>query len=597
MAPVDEVHQQDAQQRAGAPAGRATATEPGAGPVPGPVTGPDPAAASAPEPGPGPGGPAGLVRSSGAMAAGTVVSRALGFLRNVVIVAALGSATVGDAFALANAVPNVLFTLIAGGLLNAVFVPQLVRAMTAGEEEGRAYADRLLTLAVLVLAGVTLVATLAAPLVVRLYAGGELSPADLRLSTAFAYWCLPQIFFYGLYTLLGQVLNARGSFGPMMWTPILNNLVAIATGLLFIAVATVGPRDSGSLDGGEIALLGAGTTLGIVVQALALVPVLRRVGYRYRPRLDLRGSGLGRAGSLAKWTLAYVGVTQLAYLVVVRLTTDAGKLVAEQGGPGSGYLAYQNAYLMLLLPHSIITVSVVTALLPRMSRQAVQGDLRSVRDDLSHGLRLVGVVLVPASVLFLLLGPELGAALFSFGEASVEDGLAIGRVLSAFALGLVPFSAHYLVLRGFYALEDTRTPFLLAALIAALDVGAALVAYSVLPAEHKTVGVAAAYALAYVVGFVVSALTLRRRVGGLDGHRVLRTYVRLAVAALVAGLLAWAVLEAVRALMPEGSYAGVVLGLALSLPLAAVTYVLAARRMRVREVTRLTGQLRARLGR
>jgi putative peptidoglycan lipid II flippase len=220
-----------------------------------------------------------------------------------------------------------------------------------------------------------------------------------------------------------------------------------------------------------------------------------------------------------------------------------------------------------------------------------------VRADLSQGLRLVAVVLVPASVLFLLLGPELGAALFSFGEASVEDGLAIGRVLSAFALGLVPFSAHYLVLRGFYAQEDTRTPFFLACLIAALDAGLALVAYAVLPDEHKTTGIAAAYALAYVLGFVVSALALRRRVGGLDGARVLRTYVRLAVASLLAGLVAWAVLEAVRALMPAGSYGGVVLGLALALPVAVVLYVALARRMRVREVTRLTGQLRARLGR
>ena len=543
-----------------------------------------------------------LLRSTGAMAAGTVMSRLLGFVRSVVIVAAIGSVRVGDTFTLANAVPNILFTLVAGGVLNAVFVPQLVRAMKEGSDGGSAYADRLLTLSFVVLGAVTLVATLAAPLIVHAYASSSWSRADFALSIAFAYWCLPQIFFYGLYTMLGQVLNARGSFGPMMWTPILNNLVVIVTGVAFIATSTVDARSSASVGTGEVALLGAGTTLGIAVQAVALLPLLRRSGYRYRPRFDWRGVGLGRAGSLAKWTFGFVAVNQLAYLVVVRLTTAAGHDLAVAQGlspsaqVGGGLTAYQNAYLVLLLPHSIFTVSLVTALLPRMSAAGVDGRLADIRADLSHGLRLAAVATVPAAAVFFALGPEVGVTLFSYGKVSVDDGLYLGLVLAGFGLGLVPFSAHHLVLRGFYAQEDTRTPFLFACVIAACNAALAAIAYAVTPVEHRTVAIAIAYALSYAVGLSVSASVLRRRLGGLDGHRVLRTYVRLAVAVAVGAVPGWALCRLLRAELSPGRWS-VTLALAVGLAVTLAGYLLAARRMHVTELTSVLAQARGRLGR
>lgn len=539
-----------------------------------------------------------LLGSTGAMAAGTVASRLLGFVRNVVILAAIGSRSVGDTYALANSVPNVLFTLMAGGVLNAVFVPQLVRAMKQGGDSGdggASYADRLLTLSFVVLGAVTLVATLAAPLIVHAY-GDRWSGADYALSIAFAYWCLPQIFFYGLYTMLGQVLNARGSFGPMMWTPILNNVVVIVTGFAFIATATIDAGSSGSVGAGEVALLGAGTTLGIAVQALALVPLLRRAGYRYRPRFDWRGVGLGRAGALAKWTVAFVAVNQLAYVVVVRLVTAAGHEAAATQQVGSGLIGYQNAYLVLLLPHSIFTVSLVTALLPRMSVAGVDGRLGDIRADISHGLRLAAVATVPAAVLFLVLGPELGVGLFSWGATSLDDGLAIGLVLAGFALGLVPFSAHHLVLRGFYAQEDTRTPFLLTCVVASCNVVLAVLASLLAPVAHRTVAIAAAYALSYVVGVSVSAAVLRRRLGGLDGHRVVRVHVRLLLAAALGAVPAWLLDHLLRAALPRTRPA-IVLALAVGAVVLLATYLQAARRMRVTELTDVLASVRARVRR
>jgi putative peptidoglycan lipid II flippase len=528
-----------------------------------------------------------LARSSGVMALGTLVSRALGFVRNLVLAAAVGTTVLADTYNVANTVPNVIFILLAGGMLNAVFVPQLVKA-TKRADGGQGYSDRLITLSTMILVAITLVATLAAPLVVRLYGGTNWTPTDLRTATAFAYLCLPQILFYGLYAMLGQVLNARGSFGPMMWTPIVNNIVVIATGAAFIAVVALDPDDSGSISSGEILFLGVGTTIGVIAQALALLPALRASGFRYRPRFDFRGHGLGTAGELAKWTLAFVAVNQLAYLVTTKITTYAGReAVAERlvaDGTGVGFTAYSNAFLIFQLPHAIITVSVVTALLPRMSRAVAEGRVRQVRDDVSGGLRLTAVLLVPAAVAFMVLGRELTTVMYARGEVTLDGARYIGYVLTAFAPGLVAFSGHHLTLRAFYAQEDTRTPFLLNIPIAATVCVLALVARLVLPLEWVTVGVAAGYSLAYFLGWAISLRVLRRRVGGLDGARTVRTYVRLVVASVLAGVACWLVARLMGALLGDG-VTGALGGLLVGGAVLAVTYLALARAMRVRELT------------
>ena len=538
---------------------------------------------------------AALVRNSTVMAAGTVVSRALGFGRSAVLVAALGSALTFDTFTVANTVPNIIYILLAGGVLNAVFVPQLVRAMKEGKERSRAYTDGLLTVAGTLLLAITVLATLSAPWVIGLYSTGALDAGDHRVATLFAFWCLPQIFFYGLYAMLGQVLTARGSFGPMMWAPILNNLVAIASGLAFIAVFTVDPLRPASLSTLSIAALGAGTTLGVAVQALVLIPVLRRTGFGWRPRFDIRGLGLRRAGDLARWTFLFVLVNQLTYVVIVNLGLRAGDTATAELLPyGVGYGAYATAYLIFILPHSIITVSVVTGLLPQLSREAADGDLPAVRVSLSESWRLTGVGIVLAAAALVALGPDLTGVLYS--GTSVDGARYIGLVAAAFAIGLPAFSAQYIALRGFYAFEDTRTPFLLQCAIAATNVLLAMGAYAVLPLRGKMIGVAAAYALTYVLGLALSTALLRRRVGGLDGPRVLQTYARLTLAAVPSALAGFGVSALVARRLGDG-LTGSAASLAAGGTVLLVLYLLLGRALRVQELAALTTLVRARVGR
>lgn len=535
-----------------------------------------------------------LVRNSTVMAVGTVASRALGFVRTAVIAAALGIEVTGDAFSVANTVPNIIYILLAGGVLNAVFVPQLVRAMKEGAEHSRAYTDRLLTAAGLVLLAITVVATAAAPVIVGVYLDNSWSASDSATAAAFAFWCLPQIFFYGVYTMLGQVLTSRGRFGPMMWAPVANNIVAIATALAFIALFTVDPEDPSALSSAAIAFLGVGMTLGVAVQALVLLPVLQRTGFGFRPRLDLRGVGLGRAADLARWTLLFVLVNQLAYVVIVNLATRANEAATDVLPYGVGHLAYSSAYLIFILPHSIITVSVVTGLLPQLSRDAADGNDGAVREGLSTAWRLTGVGIVFAAAAYLSLGTELTGVLFAGNDPL--DRRYIGLLVAAFALGLPAFSAQYIALRGFYAYEDTRTPFFLQVGIAATNVVLALAAYAVLPLRLKMVGVAAAYAVTYAVGLGLSTHVLRRRLGRLDAAAVVRTYVRLAVAATVAGSLGWLVAWLVGRSLGNG-----LVGSAASLTAGGAVllsgYLLLARVLHVRELDTLLAAVRSRVGR
>ncbi len=533
-----------------------------------------------------------LARSSGVMAVGTALSRVTGFLRTAVLAAALGTALLADTYNVAHALPTILYILLAGGVLNAVFVPQLVRARKEHPDGGAGYADRLLTLTGLALAGVTAVTMLAAPLIVTLYAP-DFGPRDTAVAVAFTLWSLPQIFFYGVFTMLGQVLNARGRFGPMMWAPILNNLLVIAVGVLFVAIAEVertGPAQTASISTGEIALLGAGSTAGVVVQTLALVPALRRSGYRYRFATDFRGFGLRRAATLAKWTVLFVAVNQVGYLVVTRVGTAVSSATASLGY-GAGFTAYQYAHLLFLLPHSIVTVSVVTALLPRMSRAAVEGRPGAVATDLAGGLRLCAVAILPAVAAFLALGRELAAV--PFAGAGLDGARYIGWILTAFAPGLLAFTAHYVALRGFYAQEDTRTPFVVNVVVNVVNVTAVLFAYAVLPLPWVAVGMAGGYSLAYAVGALLSFALLRRGLGGFDARGVRRTWLRLGAAALLAALPAFATARAAVAVAGPG-FPGALSAAVTGGGVLLAGYLLLATRLRVPEVAEVLGLVKGR---
>ena len=367
----------------------------------------------------------GEVRSSAIMAAGTLVSRFLGFAKTWMLAAALGlGSTVNDTFINANNLPNLIFLLVAGGVFNAVLVPQIIKASKA-PDKGADYISRLLTLAVLVLLALTLLVTLLAPWVIELTTQGY-SPQQKALAVSFAFWCLPQIFFYGLYALLTQVLNAHGAFGPAMWAPILNNIVAIAGLGMFIWIFganVANPHTLDNWDSTQTFLVAGFSTIGVVAQtAILLIPVFRlRLGLR--PRFGWRGVGLGHAARLSVWTLATAAVGQLAFLYVMRIATIPGaeRLRLEQAGDPAADTLPGNAVLevasqLYLLPHSIIALSLATVLFNRMTRASQDGDRAALRNALSHGLRTMAVATVfGALALFALAGP-LGM-FFSGGDA------------------------------------------------------------------------------------------------------------------------------------------------------------------------------------
>ena len=449
-------------------------------------------------------------RASAFLASGTIVSRILGFVKAIVLAATIGvvGSASADAFAVANGLPNTVYVIVAGGVLSAVLVPQIVRA-SAHADGGSGYINKLLTLALVVIGSATILATLLAPLLTWVYAGSN--PEILPLAIAFAWWCLPQIFFYGLYTLLGEVLNARRSFGPFTWVPVLNNVVALAGLVVFGALYGFDPdgtREVGEWTPQMIALLAGSATLGIAVQALVLFWFWRRIGLRYRPDFKWRGVGLSAAGRMAGWTFGMLLLTTVAGIVQTQVVLLAS-------GEGASIAAIDNAWLVFMLPHSVITVSIATAYFTRMSEHAHAGALDRVRDDLSSAIRGVSVILVLAGAVLIVIAYPF-AAVFQPG---LERASALGNVIIAFAVGLLAFSILFVVQRTFYALGDTRTPFFFTLFqVVVFSIGA--LCCMLLPVEWIAVGVAIATTIATTAQLLLAITLLRRRLGRVDGRRV-----------------------------------------------------------------------------
>jgi len=456
-------------------------------------------------------------RASAILASGTVVSRVLGFVRGAVLTAAIGQvgSAAGNAFGVANQLPNNIYALVAGGILSAVLVPQIVKA-GLHRDGGQQFINRVVTLGIVAFAVVTVIATLLAPLLVQLYAqqsqdgGRGFSPDAIALATALAYWCLPQIFFYALYSLLSEVLNARRVFGPFTWAPVLNNVVSIAGLVVFMLLFGGADANSSATVWGvdRIVLLGGATTLGVVAQALVLFLFWRRAGLRFRPDFRWRGVGLGATGKAAGWLFGMVLVTQIAGVFQSRVGS-----LAE----GAGILTLQNAWLVFMLPHSVIAVSIATAYFTRMSGHATAGDLGAVRADLSSSLRGIGLLMVFATVTLAVVSYPFARIYEQSGFAGVQG---MANVILAFLPGLILFSALFLVQRVFYALDDTRTPFLMQCLQSGLFIVGALLC-TLLPASMIGVGIAAVTSIAGSAQAVLAMVLVRRRLGGMDGRLVL----------------------------------------------------------------------------
>ena len=530
-----------------------------------------------------------ILSSSAVMAAGTVVSRLSGFVRSALLVAALGNVLHADLFNIGNTVPNMLYILVAGGIFNAVLVPQLVRSMRNDPDGGEAYTNRVVTAAVLFLGLVTLLLVLAAPWVMSLYLDPRFddpSLASQRESViAFARYCLPQVFFYGVFVLLGQILNSRGRFGPMMWAPIANNVIAV--GVLVIYLVVFGPateaEQTAGFTSGQEALLGLGSTLGIAAQLLILLPFLKSAGFRFRPRFDLKDTGLGHTLRLGVWTVLFVVVNQIAYTVVVRLASG-GTAAAVDGGTGTGYTVYAQSFLIVMVPHAVITVSLATAILPRLSDRANVGDLGGVARTLSLSLRSALAVILPFALLLPLVAPDVAHVVWGWGAGRDEFEL-FTPTLSLFGVGLLFFTVHYLTLRGFYALERNRTVFWIQCVIAVTNIAAAVVLVSLATAEQTSPALVLAYIASYAVGSTLSYLVLRRLLGGLETPRLARFLVRLLIAAGVSTVAAYLAVLALDQLGTPPNQAFAALRGVTITALDVLVFVAVARLLHLREVT------------
>ena len=472
-----------------------------------------------------------LYRASGIMAVGTILSRITGFIRGLLIVAVLGTALLADTYTVANTMPNILYNLLVGGALTAIFVPQLVRSFK-DEDGGQAFASRLVTTISIILLALVAIGVFFAPFLVRLYAPEFFTSGfeqERDIAIAFTRYCLPQIFFLGLFTMLGQVANSRGSFGPLMWAPIANNIVGI---VIFAAVLYYSPvLTVATITDAQIQILGWGTTFAIVVQALILIPVVYRSGIRIRPMWGLQG--LGKSFTLAGWTLLYVFISQVGYLVTVNVATSAAVRSAKDGiTTGVGVTPFSNAYLIMLLPYSIVTISIVTAMLPHLSRLAIDKKVDEVREQLVRAIRMVGVVTVPSAVALLLFGPLITEVLF-FGIGS-DDSRYIGYVLSALSFGLVAFSINLILIRGFNAFEDTRTQVGSILVINLISIALSYLFLFTLQNKWITVGLGAAFSISYLVGLFVTLSLLKRHIGKLAIREFAPQHIRLFIASFIA---------------------------------------------------------------
>ncbi|RVX46010.1 putative peptidoglycan lipid II flippase [Nonomuraea polychroma] len=532
-----------------------------------------------------------MLRAGAIMAAGTMVSRVTGFVRTMVLAYAIGTAALGDSYNAAYAIPYSILDLLLLGVLSSVIVPMIVRAQQNDPDGGQAYEQRLLTVATVTLVGVAVLAVFAAPLLIDLYTDWAPGSRRFEVGVTLARFILPQLAFFGVGAVAGAILNTRDRYGAPMWAPVLNNLVVIC---VFVAYAVMSPAkdDIERVSNGELALLGLGTTAGIVAQAAVLIVALRRAGFSFVPRFDLWNARLGEMAKAGVWTIGYVIVTQLGFVLTTNLSSAAGNEVL-----GHGISPYTLAFQLFQLPYGIIGVSVITAMLPRMSRAVGEGRLHDVRSEFGSSVKLVCALMVPVSLLLMVLGPAITVPIYGHGANSVADAVYIGNVLQVYGLALVPFSVFQLLLRVFYSFGDTRTPVFVGAGTTAVNAALMVVFYVLLPAAYAVMGLALAYAIAYGLGAVLAWWLAARRVQGLGGWSVGMALTRMYLASLPTAVLALAAVWVVTQVFGGLGFVNSLIVLSVGGGLGLLLYLGVAHRMRIPEVNSIVGMVARRVGR
>ena len=549
-----------------------------------------------------------LARSSLVMVGGSFASRALGVVRAALLTAIIGTRAAGDAFNLANTLPNVFYLLAAGGILNAVLIPSLSRAMKL-EDGGQEFTDRVITIALVAMAGITVLVILGAGLFVSLLSGGRSDVEQLAL--AFSFICLPQIFFYGAFALFGQILNARNRFGAFAWAPFIANVVAVIGLVIFIVLYPAPqvvnaqgqplPRDPEQWTTPMIWLFAGSATVSVIAQAAWLLPALFRTGFRYRPRWGLRGVGLGGVSRLAVWAFVGLAVSQVGFFITQWvLNTAAHRSGRPPDDPLRATSVYAAAFTIFMLPHAFIAVSIITALFPRLSKAAADHDAARLKADFRRGLLLPLVANVPVMV-FIMVAATPIVALLNPGIDGPSIELA-GIVLVIMILGIVPFGVDLLCYRLFFALEDGRAPLLMQAVLTSVSLTGGILTLALDPKWAIAV-VASAQTLGNVASSTTGILLLRRKLGLLGLADIVNSTARIGVAAAAAGLLAWGTMTVLSPILGDPTApssavdriftSGIVL--AFTGLLFAVVYLALAHALRVREVRDVADMVRRRL--
>jgi len=472
-----------------------------------------------------------MARPAAVMAAGTIASRLTGLLRVIAMGVALGigGSRLADTFNVANTLPNIVYELILGGVLTSVFIPLVVEALRQDDGELAIGALVGTTLAVLVVSSVAL--SVAAPLVVRIFTfrGGATSAQQTALAAFFFRFFAFQVLFYGMTAVYGGLLNARGRFGVPAFAPTANNLIAILTFLSFAAIAD----DRGlAVSTANRLLLGVGTTAAVAATALLHVLPVRKVYGRLPLRVSFTAPIVRRLARLSGWTLVYVVTTQLEATLVVVLA------YGRQGGA----TAFAIAFSFAQLPVGVLAISVMTVVVPALAERASSGDMAGYRAQLERATSLTLALVVPAAFAYVVLAPSIVAVLIERGRVSPVDAAYVGRLVQILTVSLPAYSLWLLFLRGFYALQDTRTP----ARINFVEVGVFCVLDLALYPFLRVEGLAWAHTLGYMLGAGLAGAALSHRVGGLQWRRVAGQAGRVTLASAASAVVMWGVLRAVQ---------------------------------------------------
>ncbi|WP_233532657.1 murein biosynthesis integral membrane protein MurJ [Antrihabitans sp. YC2-6] len=529
-----------------------------------------------------------LLASTGSIAIATLISRITGFLKQMLLLTVLGGA-VASSFTVASQIPNMISELVLGAVLTAIVVPVLVRAEKDDLDGGAGFTRRLVTSAVLLLGAAALLATAAAPLLTTHVFLSDDGQVDTELTTALSFLLLPAILFYGMTALLTAILNTRQDFKPGAWAPVLNNIVVISVLGIYLLVPGDNDLNPVRMSDPKLLVLGGGVTLGVIVQALSLVPAIRRQHIDLRPLFGI-DARLKQFGGMALAIIVYVLISQSGFIFATRISSHADK---------AGPAIYNNAWLLLQLPYGVLGVTVLTAIMPRLSRNAAANDTPAVVDDLAIATRLTMIALIPVITLLTFAGPEVGHALYGYGNFGEGDAARLGHAVSWSAFTLIPYAMVLIHLRVFYAREQAWTPTWIILGITAVKIALSALAPVVADSDEQVVSyLGVANGLGFFTGAVIGGLLLRRQLGHLEMRSVAKTVWLVLVASLagagVMKLADWGLhLDNLSARF-GGPGSGI--RVAIGGMLMAVTTFTILRVAKVEEIVAITVALRRRLG-